>query len=118
MLSIKGPTRNIDKTSKNIVTDKETKIYLPFQTKSDLAESNFIQKVSNRKPEKPFEKYEIDTESADNKVSFNSGGVKLDITFNVNTNAQLQLIFDEKIGDLIEGTGIGNLNMKYENGNF
>ncbi len=117
-LSIKGPTHNIDITSKNIVTDKETKIYLPFQTKSDLAESNFIQKVSNRKPEKPFEKYEIDTESADNKVSFNSGGVKLDITFNVNTNAQLQLIFDEKIGDLIEGTGIGNLNMKYENGNF
>lgn len=118
-LSIKGLTRNLEITSlTSIVSDKGTKINIPLESKSDLTESNFIQMVSKHKTEKPFDQYEIDTDSADNKVNYVFGGVKVNLDFTLTPDAQVQLIYDAKIGDLIRGKGNGDLNLRYENGIF
>ena len=118
ILSVKGPLHNIEINSQNIVNNKESNIYIPLETKSELAESNFIKRVVKRRAEHPFEQYEIDTDSSQNNLSYNNSGVKVNLTFTLNTDAQVQLIFDEKIGDKIEGNGNGSLKMTYENGNF
>jgi hypothetical protein len=98
-VSIRGP---LDYIVMNIglAAEKGTHINLPLSNPEEVSRSGFITFIDKEKVQ------EVKQEGPD------FSGIELNMEFEVNKNAKLSLIFDEKIGDVIEGYGEGTLTMK------
>lgn len=91
-----------DKSDKvNFLSKTElTKFYIPLGGTSEVSQSNFITFVKKDSTLKINEDY---------KVAL--GGLVLNFDLEVTPDAEIQLIFDEKVGDVIKARGNGNLNL-------
>ncbi|MEA3317232.1 MAG: translocation/assembly module TamB domain-containing protein, partial [Bacteroidota bacterium] len=89
---------NIDISAK---TEKNTKINIPLSTISEASESSFISFVNPEKKKQIEENYKVDL-----------SGFKLNFDLEITSDAEAQLIFDSKIGDVIKAYGDGNLKME------
>lgn len=89
----------------NAKTDKDTRIYIPLNTSSDIKESNFITFVNtNQYSEEPVdEEYKIDLK-----------GIKMNCDLEVTPETDIQIIFDSTIGDVLKANGSGNLNLQID----
>lgn len=86
----------------NAKTEKGTQFNIPLSGPSEVSENNFIsfiKKDSNQL--KIAENYKVDL-----------SGLKLNFDLEVTPDAEVQLIFDSKIGDVIKGRGNGNIKME------
>lgn len=107
-VSISGSTKS---TFIDVVgaTSKDSKLVIPLSGSSEVGESGFIRFIQRKDQTK-------------NKVAALNEemmGLELDFRLTVNDSAEVQLIFDEKIGDMIKVRGFGNLLMRIDNrGNF
>ncbi|MEP7264258.1 MAG: translocation/assembly module TamB domain-containing protein, partial [Bacteroidota bacterium] len=82
-------------------TEKGTIINIPLDNPEEISQSSFVTFLKT------------DTMSHDiNKDGYDLGGIELNMDFDVTTDAGIKLIFDDKIGDVIEGRGTGTLTMK------
>ncbi len=99
LLSIKG---YLDYLTMNIglKSEKGTRIYIPLNNPEEVSKSNFITFVSADSIAK--------TEKDDGP---DFSGIALNMDFEMTTDAYMYLVFDSKIGDVIEGNGKGNLTM-------
>jgi hypothetical protein len=91
----------------NIVVDattgKETRLYIPITTSSDTATTTFI-KYKNQ--------YKGETKNKPETKSFISDeikGLNFEMNLTVTEDAEVQIIFDEKAGDIIKGRGEGDI---------
>lgn len=103
----KSLTMNIDAR-----TEKNSLLAIPLGNRSaDVTEMRFVRYVDKTPkiilPEYDYEK-ELDKKTG-NKVNLN--GLKLNINLEVTPEATAQIIFDSKIGDMIQGNGSGNIRM-------
>lgn len=118
-LTIRGMPKNIEINVNSARTEKHTRIYIPLGTKMELTESNFISLNSKKQIEVPFEQYEIDkSQSVITPDILTQQGLKLNINLEVTPDAEAQIVFDQKIGDIIEGNGSGKISMIIDGGNF
>ncbi len=87
----------------NMTTQENTLINFPMYGSSDIDEDfEFVQFKSNLElSSKPEEKFDFT-------------GLDLDLNFNLNPKAQLNIIFDPSIGDQILAHGSGNINVKLD----
>ncbi len=97
---IYGPSENIF-IEINARTEKGTTIAIPYGTANDLSESNFITFRT-----KDTTKKEIGKE-------INLSGIAMHCLLDVTPDAEIQIIFDEKIGDVIRGHGTANFEFNY-----
>ncbi|NOZ46531.1 MAG: translocation/assembly module TamB [Chlorobi bacterium] len=106
---------NISGTPENLImdisakTEKNTIFYIPL-TSSDIAtQNNYITFVNDEFiPEQKKETYNVDL-----------SGIQLNFDLEVTPDAEVQIIFDSKVGDVIKGKGNAELNMKINTlGNF
>lgn len=99
-----GPTDNldIDITAK---TNKNTRVYIPLNNSGDIQESNFITFVnsSHFTNEPQSEQYKIDL-----------SGIKMNCDLEITPDAEVQIIFDSKIGDILKAKGNGNLKLEID----
>ena len=87
----------------NMTTQENTVINFPMYGSSDIDEDfDFVQFKSN-----------LDLSSG-TEEKFDFTGLDLDLNFNLNPKAQLNIIFDPSIGDQILAHGSGNINMKLD----
>lgn len=104
---IHGPVENIvmDITGR---TNRGTQIFLPLDYTDDVTESNFITFVTR------------DTTRAVVPVQIpETSNLTLNFDLEVTPDAEIQLIFDSQIGDIIRGRGTGNIKMEIPaSGNF
>lgn len=98
-----------DKSDKvNFLSKTElTKIFIPLGGTSEVAQNNFI----------TFIKKDSALNAKDN-YTVSLGGLVLNFDLDVTPDAEVQLIFDQKVGDIIKARGNGNLNLKIEKGVF
>jgi len=96
-INVEGYQDEIDITV-NAKTEKGTSFTLPLYGSSDVTMADFV--VFNTKDSSRKEEEIVNLE-----------GINLDINVEVTPEANLQLIFDEVYGDIISGTGYGNLSM-------
>lgn len=98
-----------DKTDKvNFLSKTElTKVFIPLGGTSEVAQNNFITFIKKDSSLKINDIY---------KVSL--GGLVLNFDLDVTPDAEIQLIFDQKVGDIIKARGSGNLNLKIDKGVF
>jgi hypothetical protein len=104
---IHGPVENIvmDITGR---TNRGTQIFLPLDYTDEVTESNFITFVTR------------DTTRAVVPIQLPEvGNLTLNFDLEVTPDAEMQLIFDSQIGDIIRGRGTGNIKMEIPaSGNF
>jgi len=92
-----GVSFNIDAKSK-----KGTKFNIPLSYYSDIEESEFIRFVGDSLID-----YSTYKDLNENEYSF-----IMDFDLEITPDSQVKLIYDENIGDIIEGNGAGNLRLK------
>ncbi len=80
-------------------TQKGTEFFIPLGGSEEVSESDFITFVN---PDKAGEE-------AEPKVDLS--GIQLNIDLEVTKDATAQIIFDEKVGDIIKANGDGNIQM-------
>lgn len=88
-------------------TDRGTRFYIPLYGAKNVNETDFITFVKPKGLEQ--EKIEVDEEF---KVSFQNLTLNMDIE--VTTDAEIQLIFDPAVGDIIKGRGDGDISMNLD----
>jgi len=97
--TLDGPVKSLF-IDLNLSSDKGTKIFFPLQSTSENSENSFVTFVN---------KSVHDTLIQSGKS--NMTGVTLTSNLELTTDAEIQIIFDEKIGDVIKGKGNGNLKL-------
>ncbi len=86
----------------NMKGEKElTEVHIPLSGPSEVSEADYITFV--KKGEKP-------EKTKDYRVQLS--GLVLNFQLEMTPDAKVELIFDEKVGDVISGTGSGNLKME------
>jgi translocation-and-assembly-module (TAM) inner membrane subunit TamB-like protein len=92
----------------NATTGKGSKLNIPINYNQDASEVKFITFI---------EKDSIDSDV--NKSKSDLRGVEIDMNLEVTPDAAVWLIFDERAGDIIKGTGTGNLQLQvFRNGDI
>lgn len=85
------------------VTGKDTRLYIPLGSTSDIEAVSFI-----RFKEKTTSEAQDKTKSS---VLEDIKGLNLEMNLTITDEAEVQLIFDEKAGDIVKGRGEGNIQM-------
>lgn len=99
-VAITGP---IDKINLNVgvKSEKGTKISIPMNTSNDVSDNDFVTFVNPNSIGIEQHKYEA-----------NLSGISMNFDLEVTPDAEVQIIFDERVGDKIRGTGTGNIKME------
>lgn len=109
-IRISGPPKNIT-LDIQATTDENTSIKIPLSNTGELDEYQFITVVNE------YADRNVAEEETDYQVNLSGMQINFDLT--VTPDAEVQIIFDPKLGDIIKGTGNGNLDMKISTtGNF
>ncbi len=85
----------------NVTTDKNTRLNIPLSGESEVYSSNFLTFIEKDRVYKVNSDYEV-----------NLDGITMNFDLSVTPDAEVRLIFDEQIGDVIKGRGSGNLKMQ------
>ncbi len=99
-----------DKSDKlNVLSNVEmTKFYIPLSGPTEVSQNNFITFIK-KDSSLVFKN--------DYKVQL--GGLKLNLALDVTPDAEVQLIFDQKVGDIIKSRGNGDIKLEINTqGNF
>jgi len=90
-------------------TNKGTKFFIPLSGSTEVSESNFITFVNRDSSQISFEE--------DEKVDLT--GIQMNFALEVTDDAAVEIIFDEKVGDILKAKGNGNLQLEINTlGNF
>lgn len=98
---VTGPPANLNMDIK-ARSEKNSVFFIPLYGSEDIQETNFIYWVSSSEEKE-------DTQNEQDRYRFNVRGLTMRFELEVTPAAEVQLIFDPKIGDIIKGRGTGNL---------
>ena len=103
-----GPIQSM-KMDMQLKTERGTEIFIPLNASGEVTRSSYITFINK-----------ADTlHLSEQRTHVNPSGITLDMRFEATNDATIEIIFDEKIGDKIKGSGTGNLNLTLdEAGNF
>jgi hypothetical protein len=93
----------------NATTNKNTRIFIPLNKQSEVRENKFVTFV---KPISRDSVLENPLAKKKNEYRVNTNGLMLNFKLDVTPDAELQLIFDKRVGDIIKGRGYGNIDME------
>jgi hypothetical protein len=89
-------------------TTELTKFYIPLSATGEISQNDFITFVKKDADVKLKDDYKIKT-----------AGITMNFDLEVTPDAEIQLIFDQKVGDVLKATGRGNLKLNINtNGEF
>jgi len=103
-INMTGPPDQL-RIDANLTSKGNSRFVLPLDDPTEVNESDFVTFVSN----------EVDTvvNEAVNRLNLNKG-VALNFNLNLNQNATLAILIDEGGGNMLEGTGYGDLVLRVQ----
>lgn len=109
-VDIKGPPNNLSMVIK-VKTEKNTLLSIPLgEGASDISDISYVRFV-DKTPKVITTEYDFEKQQKSEAYTVDLNGLKLDINLEVTPDATAQIIFDSKIGDMIQGNGYGNIRM-------
>ncbi len=104
LASITGPTDNI-LMNISARTNQNTRFFIPVQKNPEVGELHFLtftrDPVMDNGQKQDIIRYDVDL-----------SGLQLNLDLDVTPEAEVQIIFDSKIGDIIRGRGNGSIKME------
>jgi len=91
----------------NAISGPQTKCYIQMGGNSKASNNSFINFVNKRN-------FNLRDSVSPRKTSGSNMNVKVNLQIEVTPNAQMELIVDPKGGDMISGTGNGNLRVEFD----
>lgn len=85
----------------NIKTEKNTRLNIPLSEGTEVYSSDFLTFVKKDQIYQSQQEYQV-----------NLNGIVMNFDLTVTPEAEVRLIFDEQIGDVIKGRGNGNIKMQ------
>lgn len=82
-------------------TEKGTHFYIPISSESEISDNDFIHFISKKSDTIIKNDFDVDL-----------AGITLNFGLDVTSDADVQIVFDSKIGDIIKAKGNGNLRME------
>ncbi len=104
--NIFGYTDNLEITV-DFKTEKGTELNIPMFGVGEIEEEDFIQFVNT----------DVDTVVTVEPPLFDLSGVYMDLNFEATTDADVNIIFNEDIGDVISANGTGEISIRLDNQN-
>lgn len=100
-ISIQGPFNNLKIDSRELTSEKGTKLYIPLEETESISQKEYI----------TFKRVETKKNKTKQKLASNS---KMDIriNFDIKDDTYFEIIFDKKAGDIIKGYGEGQIELK------
>lgn len=99
-----GGTLNDLDVEISMTTDENTKFFIPLESSEEVSEYDFIQfayKDTSLNQVSTIKKQETETDDA----------MSINMNLNITPDAEIQIIFDSKIGDIIKSRGSADLNI-------
>ncbi len=92
------------KMTASVLTEKNTRLYIPLSNTGEISEYNFVAFLSEDTMKQ--------TESANKRYKVDLSVLNLDMDIEITPEAEVQLIFDPKVGDIMKSKGYGNINLQ------
>ncbi len=109
-VNLKGPFSQIYITSPELRgtqwRNNYTLLYIPLEEEENIAQKDYIKFIPRSEREKVKEK--------EGNTNINLSGIRTDINFNITNDVKFEVIFDQKAGDIIKGTGQGQVHMEID----
>ncbi|TAJ15538.1 translocation/assembly module TamB [Marinilabiliaceae bacterium JC017] len=105
-MAITGSTQDIIIDIAAKTRDNST-FFLPLKDEEEAEETNFIRFTSH-------EEEATEHQKKDNQYKIDLSGMDITMDLDVNPAAKIQVIFDSKIGDILKGTGNGNMQIRID----
>src|SRR5690554_6132147 len=109
-LNINGMLDNINLTI-NGRTQPNTRFFIPIRSTETALETNFIRFVGN-KGSSDLNGNAAAVQTPDYSVDLT--GLELEMNIEATPDAEVQIIFDERIGDILKSTGAGNIQIRID----
>lgn len=107
-IGLNGPPAQLS-IKANAQTEDHTNLKLPLYNPAQIQTTDFITFIKSEESRLP----------SSNSSQRKKRRVSLDMELDINSNTDVQLIFDPKVGDIIEASGNGTLSLEIdENGEF
>ncbi|HPC98347.1 MAG TPA: translocation/assembly module TamB domain-containing protein [Bacteroidales bacterium] len=103
-----GPVLRFDISAK---TGRNTRFFIPLNTGMSVSENSFITFFN---PEKEEGAAAVNEQAVNIPVSQSKSSMELVFDLEVTPDAEVQLLMDPKAGDIIKGSGSGNLNISLD----
>lgn len=104
-MSILGSFEDLE-INANLESEKGTFIHIPTDSYVEIEKENHISFLSEKKEEEDIEK--------DDKEEVDLSGLSMNLNLSMDNNARMEIIFDRQTGDIIRGTGKGDLNLEID----
>ncbi|TFH38339.1 MAG: translocation/assembly module TamB, partial [Bacteroidia bacterium] len=105
VVSITGPTNKLT-LDVSARTERNTRLFIPLNAGAEISDYSFISFASSDSASKPERIFNLPF-NTDNTQS----SIELNFDLEVTPDAEVQLVFDSKVGDVMKGRGNGNLNL-------
>lgn len=103
IINFSGPPTNLFMEI-NARSEKNSVFYIPLFGAEEVNKTDFIQFTK-------FSDIKTNEEDSNGRYDVNLTGLSMDFKLEVTPDAEVQLIFDPKVGDIIRGRGNGDLNL-------
>ncbi|MBK0403718.1 translocation/assembly module TamB [Adhaeribacter sp. BT258] len=105
--SIFGPPSNL-KLNVDARSEKGTRISIPLNTQAKASRQGFIRFVNANSKDTTRVKVAVEEQKVD------LSGINMNFNLDVTEDAYVEIIFDERTGDIIRGTGNGRIRMNID----
>lgn len=113
LVNIYGPAKNITIDMQEVITGKNSIIYIPLNKRADIVENNFLTFTGQE------ENYNKEVPLAIQQYDASPSGTSISLNLDITPDAEIQLVFDPKIGDIMHSQGQGNIKIEINpTGNF
>ena len=96
------------------VTADNSKFYMPLSNKSNISSANFVTfaQPTTADPTNYLVRKKMMFERRQKQRTASGGGMDIEMSLDVRENAEVQLVIDPTVGDIIKSKGNGLLNMR------
>ncbi|MBN2806501.1 MAG: translocation/assembly module TamB domain-containing protein [Prolixibacteraceae bacterium] len=101
-LDITGEGSNI-LLAGDLRSQKGSNLYIPYESGENAEQYDFIEFINHRTESKEMPKYQV-----------NTTGLDMNFDVELTPEAKIQIIFNSQVGDVIKGTGSGNLQIRVD----
>ncbi len=105
LITIRGPAKDLE-FNISARTDRNTRMFIPLNSNEKVTDYSFISFIESDLTVSKERVISLPLKPAGNKRSID---LKLDL--DVTPDAEIQLVFDSRMGDVMRGRGSGNLNL-------
>ena len=94
-------------------SDDNSKLYMPLTDNSDISTADFVKFATKQRDTTSYlARKKMLFENRQKRRTSSGGAMDITLSLDIRPNAEMQLVIDPTVGDIIKGSGEGQINMR------